>query len=100
MAVLVTVLKMCRLSGLKHLKYHNIISEYREVLREQLFTISSSQSRKDKFKTDRKQTLKQCVEKMKFSSNSTEHQRFTEALTNGIVHDIMPVYTVDNQVFA
>ena len=81
---------------LNHLKLHHI-SEYREILREQSSTVLS---RKDKFKTDGQQTLEQCVEKIsKFSSNCKEHRRFTEAVTNCIVRDVMPVYTVDKSGF-
>ena len=35
----------------------------------------------------------------KFSSNSKEHRRFTEAVTNCIVRDVMSVYTVDKPGF-
>ena len=35
----------------------------------------------------------------KFSRNSKEHQRFTEVVTNCIVRDLMPVYTVDKPGF-
>ena len=81
---------------LNHLKLHHI-SEYREILREQSSIVSP---RKDKFKTDGQQTLEQCVEKIsKFSNNCKEHRRFTEAVTNCIVRDVMPVYTVDKPGF-
>ena len=81
---------------LNHLKLHHI-SEYREILHEKSSTVSSM---KDKFKTDGQQTLEQCVEKIsKFSSNCKEHQRFTEAVTNCIVHDVMPMYTIDKPGF-
>ena len=83
-------------NSLNHLKLHHI-SEYREILLEQSSTASY---RKDKFKTDRQQMLEQCVEKiLKFSSNCKEHQRFTEAVTNCIVYNVMPVYTVDRSGF-
>ena len=40
--------------------------------------------------------LEQCVEKIKkFSTNSKEHRKLTEVVTNCIVRDVMPVYTVD-----
>jgi len=76
---------------LSHLKLHHI-DKYREISHAQ----SCARSSKKKFTTYGQQTLEQCIEKAKkFSSNSKEHQRFTEAVTNCIVKDVMPVYIVD-----
>jgi len=80
---------------LNHLKLHHI-DKYREISHTQ----SCARSSKKKFTTYGQQTLEQCIEKVKkFSSNSKEHRRFTEAVTNCIVKDVMPVYTVDKPGF-
>ena len=79
-----------------HLKLHHI-SEYREIA---CATQSSRSSRKDKLKIGGQQMLEQCMEKIKkFSTNSKEHRKLTEVVTNCIVRDVMPVYTVDKPGF-
>ena len=84
---------------LNHLKLHHI-SEYREVARAQSSIPTSRSSRRDKFKKDGQQTLEQCVEKVKkFSTNSKEHRKLNEAVTNCLVRGVMPVYTVDKPGF-
>lgn len=84
---------------LNHLKLHHI-SEYKEIARARSSTEISSSSRKSKVKTDGQQTLEQCIEKVKkFSTSSKEHRKLTEVVTNCIVRDVMPVYTVDKTGF-
>ena len=49
---------------------------------------------------DGQQTLEECIEKVeKFSTNSKEHRKLTEAVTTCIVRDVMPVYSVDKPGF-
>ena len=42
--------------------------------------------------------FEQCVEKIKFSTNSKEHRKLTEVVIR-IVRDVMPVNTVDQPGF-
>ena len=70
---------------LNHLKLHHI-SEYREIAHAQSSIPTSRSSRRHKFKKDGRQTLEQCIEKVKkFSTNSKEHRKLNEAVTNCLV---------------
>ena len=46
------------------------------------------------------QTIDQCVERTKkYSKTSKEHKRLTDAVTNCIVRDVLPIHTVDKAGF-
>ena len=84
---------------LNHLKLHHI-SEYREIAHTQSSIPTLRSSRRDKFKKDGQQTLEQCVEKVKkFSTNSKEHRKLNEAVTNCLVRGVMPFGKVKTSNF-
>ena len=83
---------------LSHLKLHHG-SEYREIKRAQPVR-SPSASRKTNSSSSSQQTLAECIQKSKlFSTDSKDHRRLTQAVTNYIVKDVVPVYTVDKEGF-
>lgn len=46
------------------------------------------------------QTINQCVERTKkYSKTSKEHKRLTDAVTNCIVRNVLPIHTVDKAGF-
>ena len=79
---------------LNHLKLYHI-NKYKEISHA---IQPSTRLSKDTLITDGQQMLRHFVEKMtKFSNNSKEHQRFTKAVTNCNVKDVILVYAVDKR---
>ena len=89
---------------ISHLKLHHG-NEYREVKRAQAVTgrsvLSSRKTNSSSSSSSsRQQTLEECFRKTKLLSvDSKDHRRFTKAVTNYIVKDVVPVYTVDKEGF-
>jgi len=83
---------------LKHLRLHHV-SEFAEITRAQEAQ-SVESSRKVKFKEDKQPTLQHCLEQTKpYGFNSKEQRRMSAAVTNFIVRDVMPIYTVEKNGF-
>ena len=83
---------------LSHLKLHHG-SEYQEIKLAQPVR-SPSASRKTNSSSSSQQTLAECIQKGKLlSMDSKDHRRFMQAVTNYIVKDVVPVYTVDKEGF-
>ena len=82
---------------LKHLRLHHR-NEFSKITRAQ-----AADSRPIKSSGRNKSTqptLKACLEQSrKYSANSKEHQRLSNAVTNFIVRDVMPIYTVEKDGF-
>ena len=85
---------------ISHLKLHHG-NEYREIKGAQAVTVRSMLvSRKTNSSSSSQQTLEQCVRKTKLLSlDSRDHRKLTQAVTNYIVKDVVPVYTVDKEGF-
>ena len=79
---------------INHVKLHHG-SEYREIKRAQPVTAKSA-SRKTNSSSGSQQTLEECVKKT--STNSKDHRRLAQAVTNYIVKDVVPAYTVDKDL--
>ena len=82
---------------LKHLRLHHR-KEFSEITRAQ-----SAESRSVKLLRKNKSiqpTLQACLDQSrKYSTNSKEHRRLTDAVTNFIVRDAAPIYTVEKEGF-
>ena len=82
---------------LKHLRLHHR-NKYSKITRAQTAEPRSVKlSGKDK---STQPTLQACLQQSrKYSTNSKEHRRLSNAVTNFIVRDVMPIYTVEKDGF-